>query len=681
VGIVDRALTFIKAQTEFLTAYRGQRKGVKPSDPVLAAIMRNAYGSEDKLSFPYRQIPVVYACIRAKAINVSQVPVTIHTIGSDDPIENHPIVDLFDTINPFINKYQLWEGICTMLDAYGWAPIMVDPQRVGNVPVALWLMHPKNVKVAKRNGVFIGFMVKINKQEVFVTKEDMIMPKYFNPYDDILGMSPTDPLKLINESEWEAIRFNKKFFDNGIAPGTVYSTEQNLTDEQFDRAHAQLIEARRGVSEAHKGLLLEGGLTLQNIRPSNRDLQFMEMRKMDREDVCMVYKVPKAEISLYEDINYATALSADLAFWKKTLMPIMKMIKDTFDKTLLNPLGFEMQWDFKEIDVLNSEVLEKAEAAQKFYEMGVPFNIINDRLGLDFPEIEDGDKPKKSGIPPQLAEAAEENPVEPETGSEEKALGADSFVNRAREKQWEQLNKMVLSQETQINRAIKDYFFAVRQRIFRQLVKNYGKENMVLKAGGMQDLEGISVAFSDEELAEAIRPHVEKSMTIGVESVNLGPDGFVNDKSVLRAVKRRVSKVVGINLTARDTVLRQIQEVTERIISGGLTEAQGADAMIEAVKEGMAIDVRRAKTIARTEVHGAFAEGRHMAAEVTEPKYKKWISARSNVRPSHVRLDGTKVRFYDNYENGLRFPHDPNGSAGEVINCRCVEVYLYGEDE
>jgi uncharacterized protein with gpF-like domain len=92
----------------------------------------------------------------------------------------------------------------------------------------------------------------------------------------------------------------------------------------------------------------------------------------------------------------------------------------------------------------------------------------------------------------------------------------------------------------------------------------------------------------------------------------------------------------------------------------------------------MKINSNRARTIARTEMHSAYSEGRHIAAVETEPSHKQWISSRNpDVRDAHQHLDGEKVPFNEPYSNGLMYPLDPEGLPKQVINCRCVEVYYY----
>ncbi|WP_058270445.1 phage minor head protein [Olsenella massiliensis] len=61
---------------------------------------------------------------------------------------------------------------------------------------------------------------------------------------------------------------------------------------------------------------------------------------------------------------------------------------------------------------------------------------------------------------------------------------------------------------------------------------------------------------------------------------------------------------------------------------------------------------------------------------------KQWIaSLDGRTRDSHRRLDGTHVKADEKFDNGCRFPGDPEAPAAEVYNCRCTLVaYVPGHD-
>ena len=98
----------------------------------------------------------------------------------------------------------------------------------------------------------------------------------------------------------------------------------------------------------------------------------------------------------------------------------------------------------------------------------------------------------------------------------------------------------------------------------------------------------------------------------------------------------------------------------------------------------------RAMTIARTETASIANEAKAKSAESwagenDQKQYKMWVHRNSkDARDNHVFLDGviieTKEEFQVVAENGtvdyMQYPHDPNASAENVINCNCQVVYM-----
>jgi hypothetical protein len=92
----------------------------------------------------------------------------------------------------------------------------------------------------------------------------------------------------------------------------------------------------------------------------------------------------------------------------------------------------------------------------------------------------------------------------------------------------------------------------------------------------------------------------------------------------------------------------------------------------------------RARTVARTEVVGAYNGGLHDAFSMIvdndpDTEYvKRWLATEDKrTRPDHVEADGQTVPFLQPFTVGgfqMMHPHDPTAPAKEVVNCRCVEL-------
>lgn len=81
----------------------------------------------------------------------------------------------------------------------------------------------------------------------------------------------------------------------------------------------------------------------------------------------------------------------------------------------------------------------------------------------------------------------------------------------------------------------------------------------------------------------------------------------------------------------------------------------------------------RAATIAQTETGRAVNTAKFRQYEEGNVDEIMWVASRDEAtRASHVAVHGTTIQMGGTFDNGLRYPHDPSGSAGEVINCRCT---------
>lgn len=105
---------------------------------------------------------------------------------------------------------------------------------------------------------------------------------------------------------------------------------------------------------------------------------------------------------------------------------------------------------------------------------------------------------------------------------------------------------------------------------------------------------------------------------------------------------------------------------------------------------GQSVGLKRGRTIARTEMiravnGGALAQINLVnqsaidAGEEPIASTKSWLAtADERTRPTHADADGQTVPIDATFSVGadqLRYPGDPDGSAEEVINCRCTVTF------
>jgi uncharacterized protein with gpF-like domain len=143
-------------------------------------------------------------------------------------------------------------------------------------------------------------------------------------------------------------------------------------------------------------------------------------------------------------------------------------------------------------------------------------------------------------------------------------------------------------------------------------------------------------------------------------------------QSTLDFVARRQNLLSGVP----DDIFQLIKnEISEGLNSGEPLR----DIAARITKAFDFIEKERATVIAATETFSAYAFAGHEAAVAAGITHKKWVhSVIPKVpRPDHIAIDGLIVPINEPYPVGdppLMYPHDGNGSAEDVINCRCISV-------
>tara|TARA_Y100000592_G_C5462078_1_gene314531 strand:- start:44 stop:2110 length:2067 start_codon:yes stop_codon:yes gene_type:complete len=151
-------------------------------------------------------------------------------------------------------------------------------------------------------------------------------------------------------------------------------------------------------------------------------------------------------------------------------------------------------------------------------------------------------------------------------------------------------------------------------------------------------------------------------------------------------VKSYIRDFGGVRITQiSNTTMRQIN----RVVSQGLKDGLGVAAIGKNIRDSMESPFSRyrANTIARTETHSAASYGNHQVnASLNIPnQIKRWVAvADARARPTHVAANGTEVPLDEDFIVGgvaMSYTGDPRGGAKNVINCRCVTLYIDPEDE
>lgn len=254
-------------------------------------------------------------------------------------VHSHPALLVWDEPNPFYSQRLFIETLQQHYELTGerwW--INASPSG-GTVPVWIWPARPDTMKPVPDPYRFIaGYTKRVGNVEIPLAPQDVIYQRRPNPDDPYRGIGPLGSLSPDLAAEINAARWNAVFFENSARPDGVISTPEVMTDTEFKRYQAHREEDHRGVSNAHRVMLMEGG-TFSPAGYSQKDMDFVSLRGFTKAQVREAWQFPEILLGKSEGVNRATAWAQLAMFTKTVIVPRLDQWRESLNRDWLPLFG------------------------------------------------------------------------------------------------------------------------------------------------------------------------------------------------------------------------------------------------------------------------------------------------------------------------------------------------------
>lgn len=317
--------------------------------------------------------------------------------------------------NVLRSQSEMWYALIVLLILRGegfWIAVKTDGTLWAmGMPVTdierIILLHPDNMreKLDEKTGEVVYWEYRTNRKDAGLgiggvtgkaykfLPEEVIHFKTFNPIYPLRGMSRITASAMGVTQDLYAQMHNTSLLKNHAEPGGVIHTDQGLQDDERKQLLRNWHERHKGPLNRGNVAILEGGVTFTATTLTQKDMEFIEQRRWNREEILAVIgPLPKSILSITDDLNYATQLAQDRNFWNKCAIPLIRLIENTIDGMLLllEPDTVVGMFDLTKIEALQEEITGKIDNMVKLVTTGrVSRDVAADRVGLDLPP-EDG---------------------------------------------------------------------------------------------------------------------------------------------------------------------------------------------------------------------------------------------------------------------------------------------------
>jgi HK97 family phage portal protein len=251
----------------------------------------------------YRRQLWVKVVIAKRAGMVKRLPLPVYR---RDPqgrqrVPDHPYARLLRKPNVKHDRVTFWDWTSSTYDIFGeafWGKI----RDAGGRPVQLVPLHPTRMRDTDEG----NWEYTSNDGTVTtIGPHDVVHFKTYNPDDMCRGLSPLEPLRETLENEGNARRATSSFWRNGARPGFVLGHPGNLSQPAGDRLRAQWEDMYAGAANTGKTVILEEGMTAQPLTIDSEKAQYIETRKLNREEVVAAYDMPPPAVHILDHATFS----------------------------------------------------------------------------------------------------------------------------------------------------------------------------------------------------------------------------------------------------------------------------------------------------------------------------------------------------------------------------------------
>ncbi len=304
---------------------------------------------------------IAYRSIRLVSEAAAAIPMKI--VENRTAMSAHPLIDLLAHPNAEQSGAELMESFYGFLLVAGNA--YLEGALLDGEIRELYALRPDRMKarLGPRGWASAYEYTVGGRTAVFDMNGDqppILHLKLFHPTNDHYGLSPLEAAATSVDLHNAALQWNKALLDNAARPSgaLVYRGPEgadSLTAEQFQRLKAELGEVYSGPANAGRPMVLDGGLEWRPMAFSPADMEFLEAKNSAAREIALAFGVPPMLLGIPGDNTYANYREANLAFYKQTVLPLVKKTAAALTNWLARPMGASIEPDIDAVEALSAD--------------------------------------------------------------------------------------------------------------------------------------------------------------------------------------------------------------------------------------------------------------------------------------------------------------------------------------
>jgi HK97 family phage portal protein len=486
-------------------------------------------------------------------------------------------------------------------------------------PLYLWPVNPSAVTIkVGEDGNVSKYEVRKSTDGTLATllPNQMLQFKLPNQYGTVRGISVAEAAAMFIQTDKEAAKWNRAFFENSAQPDGVLSTPNNLSADQINQLRNEL-EKYRGAENTGKTMVLGGGMTFGRVSMSSKEMDFVEQRRFSRDAILSIFRVPKSVAAISDDVNRAAAEATKYSFLENNVKPKLELFCEQLTQFYLPLFGLDPDRYFIDYDDPSPKNVETdAKVNQIALSSGyLTINEVREEQGYE--AIEGGDVPYlNAGLVPlaQLNAPKLEAPTPTDPPAEPEPAEPAAKKKELTEVRKKELDELITRRVAWINGycgGSKKKAVAVYDAMAEHIAKKMKAKKSIKSAEYLQIELDVFDGEWNRITSTAVEPLVlelssaaaKKAGEFAKEQFGFSIDFDLENPNAVEWLRQN-------SLSKAKLILETVKGEVREIIVSGVDEGLSIDTMAEQIRDYF-IDrsAWKATRLVRTEVIGGYNFG------------------------------------------------------------------------
>ena len=289
-------------------------------------------------------------------------------VGELEVFPNHQLTMLFQRPNPYMSGDVVQNYLVQSMHISGDAYLLKQKNEAGQL-VSLYPLMPENVTPKGSDKTLIEYYEYQVKNQKINLDRDMIahFRMGLDPTNHRQGFSPVKTLLREIYGDESAGQMATSILANMGVPSYLITPkdEYGLTEEEGESI-SKAFQRRTGGKNRGKPLVLSGGVNIEKLAFSPKDLEIGDLRESFESRVSSVLGIPSIIAGLEVGLKYATYSNAKTLrefFTEQKLIPLWDMVAQEITHQILkvdysNSSNLEARYDYTDVRALQTDTNE-----------------------------------------------------------------------------------------------------------------------------------------------------------------------------------------------------------------------------------------------------------------------------------------------------------------------------------